>query len=432
MLPNTCINFQLIPNQLQRFTDRVDPLPNHKLHRTDHIYLYPYIRDQIYLKLLETCNNMIFNNNVLKISLFKVSLSYYHGIFLSAPKEICYGLKCYLQKSTVKSFHTSSYHLKVDYPSNAFQPLYINTEVVTHPTEQDMRFFSFEAHNSHFFSSLSESFSWLSSTIFHINCLKYVQDTIDWSGLSLNLMKQICENKNYQSSENNTWKSMKQSYGGSFYVMHSPVNDTILSNLWTLKISFKDSMTGNISNYGILAFSSNPLQNICNQNLGEKHDATVKFFKITCSTLETTVNLNTKLLNKQKEFEVGLQKFEDPKVKFYPDMKLIFDEIKLLCIWNQEKIMRVDDVYFKSKFKLLKFAGMKYSWMMAAEKCQEYGITLPHLQNKRKTREFILFILNEYALPIYALFVGLVTKVCKTGINYSSFKILLITYLEFE
>ena len=88
-------------------------------------------------------------------------------------------------------------------------------------------------------------------------------------------------------------------------------------------------------------------------------------FKVACSTLKTIVNLNKKLLNKQKQFEIGLQKFEDPKVIFYPGMKLISDGIKLLYMWNQEKIMIDDNVYFKSKFKLLKFARMKYSWMVA-------------------------------------------------------------------
>ena len=63
-----------------------------------------------------------------------MSLLYYQGIFLRAPKQICHGLKYYLQKSTVKSFCTSSYHLKVDYPSCALQPLYVSTEAVTQPT----------------------------------------------------------------------------------------------------------------------------------------------------------------------------------------------------------------------------------------------------------------------------------------------------------
>ena len=132
-----------------------------------------------------------------------MSLSYYYGIFLRAPKQICYGLKCYLQKSTVKSFHTSSYHLKIDYPSHALQPLYISTQAVTNPTGHGKRrtynFSSFQVGNKYYFNEFSESFSWFSSTIFHINCSKYVQETMNWSGLNQNLTKQICVD------EKNAW-----------------------------------------------------------------------------------------------------------------------------------------------------------------------------------------------------------------------------------
>ena len=46
----------------------------------------------------------------------------------------------------------------------------------------------------------------------------------------------------------------------------------------------------------------------------------MRFLKITCNTLKTTVNLNKKVLNKQKEFEIELQKFGDPMAIFYPDL----------------------------------------------------------------------------------------------------------------
>ena len=36
-----------------------------------------------------------------------------------------------------------------------------------------------------------------------------MQDTIDWSGLSPNLTKQICVGTNFQSSGKNMWKSMQ-------------------------------------------------------------------------------------------------------------------------------------------------------------------------------------------------------------------------------
>ena len=72
LLPNTCINFQFLPNAIQEFTDRVDPLPNHKLYRIDNIYLYPYVREQIFLRFLDTCDNIIFNQNVTHVKIMSL------------------------------------------------------------------------------------------------------------------------------------------------------------------------------------------------------------------------------------------------------------------------------------------------------------------------------------------------------------------------
>ena len=87
--------------------------------------------------------------------------------------------------------------------------------------------------------------------------------------------------------------------------MQPPFDGRIHSNLWTLTISFEDSV--NITrNIGSLVFSTNRTQKICSEKKREEHAYILQLFKITCSTLKTTVNLNTKLLNKRYEFEIGL------------------------------------------------------------------------------------------------------------------------------
>ena len=52
---------------------------------------------------------------------------------------------------------------------------------------------------------------------------------------------------------------------------------------------------------------------------------------------------------------------------------------------------------------------------MAIAKCQEFGMTLPQLENERKTRDLVYYLMNEYDLPVLVIFVALVTKVrfCK-------------------
>ena len=236
-------------------------------------------------------------------------------------------------------------------------------EAITHPTGHDMNksmFFLFNVGSVHYFNSISESYSWLSSTVYYINCSKYVEDTINRPELSPNLTREICVV---------TVSDFRIEYIGIFfdkyyktcYLMQPQFDGRIHSNLWALKISFEDSMniTRNVSS---LVFSTNPTQKICSEKKREEHAYILHLFKITCSTLKTTVNLDTKLLNKRYEFEIGLQRFDDPKVIFYPDnsKKLIYEMKKLLHVWNGEKNLRDNDLYFKSKFKLLKFTGMKY------------------------------------------------------------------------
>ena len=48
---------------------------------------------------------------------------------------------------------------------------------------------------------------------------------------------------------------------------------------------------------------------------------------------------------------------------------------------------------------------------MAAAKCREYHMTLPRLRDEESTQELVLNIQNDYLPPMYAMFVGLATKV---------------------
>ena len=161
------------------------------------------------------------------------------------------------------------------------------------------------------------------------------------------------------------------------------------------------------SSYGDLVFSSDQIK-ICEQDKIQEY---TQYFNVLgllleqCATLETTINLNTKLLTNRKIFEVGFQNFENAKIICYPDASIQFlsTETKL----NYDWISCEDEMHnsqYKTKYKLLNFVKLKYSWRMAAAKCQESGMTLPHLENEKRTKELISYILNEYALPAYVMF----------------------------
>ena len=171
------------------------------------------------------------------------------------------------------------------------------------------------------------------------------------------------------------------------------------------------NVIGNVMDYGNLVFWSNPSK-MCRQKRGIPYH--LIFHSVPpCSTVITTVNLNTKLLNERKEFEIGFTKFKNATILFYPhnSIKLMSNISSLVYTWISNGNIKNQTETFKTRYKLINFAELNYSWTMAADKCKEFGMTLPHLENEKTTREFVSYILNEYALLIYALFVGLVRKV---------------------
>ena len=158
-----------------------------------------------------------------------------------------------------------------------------------------------------------------------------------------------------------------------------------------------------------LIFYSDPSK-MCSKRKREKYMSFILNFQMPlCATLQTTVNLNTKLLTKRKTFVVGLQKFENAKINYYPDasIKLTSNKSILLYNWIPYENVKCN----KNKYKLLYFSKLKYSWIMAEAKFQEYGMALLHLENERRPRELVSFIFHEYTLPSYIIFIGLVRKV---------------------
>ena len=111
ILPNTCVVIQLLHYPQGKFTERVKRLHYHKLYQIDNVFLYPSVRDQMYINLQQNVMKLKYDRNSIK-------LSYYYGRLLSHPKNVCHSLKCYRQNLTLPVYHTNSYHLEVIYPTN--------------------------------------------------------------------------------------------------------------------------------------------------------------------------------------------------------------------------------------------------------------------------------------------------------------------------
>ena len=92
-----------------------------------------------------------------------------------------------------------------------------------------------------------DSYSWISSTYYHINCSKPQTQTVDWSPLNPILINKICKPRRTVSLEKNIKK----------IVLQPPNKDNEYSKLYTLEISLQSTQILCLENggyYGYLQF----------------------------------------------------------------------------------------------------------------------------------------------------------------------------------
>ena len=374
----------------------VRPSFNHQLYREDTAFLFPNPAYELFPKFVLT-----------RVPF----LRYYGGKLIAPPKGTCIGCRCHLLNLKVLYYYTDMGHCNVRYLL-AREPFYMRTKSVVHATGKKANWQLFSSFDllEMFENTIGMSFPWFSSTMYHINCSESRNESFDRFGLDLNLTNEICTFHKYLILSNGDI---------TFYVLRIPMLLVEYSHLKTLRLIIKDhkNATEFLTRYGNLTVVSNPRERMCSK-------MKQKFFKkilllfmediITCASFETTVELVDKLLNREKQFEIGFQVFEDATVTLIPAEKLsmigITSNVHLYYKWYYHKGIITRKILIKG-LKLLNFTSREFSWTMAAEKCNELGMTLPHLKDEETTREFVMHILEKYILPIYALFIGLMKKV---------------------
>ena len=137
----------------------------------------------------------------------------------------------------------------------------------------------------------------------------------------------------------------------------------------------------------------------------------------TCAVLKTNTVLIATSSQGSHVFEIGYRIFQNTHIIFQPSVNLIYflktnnKSINLRYRWKFHQLRKNKGLYYQRKIKSLHFAAQHFSWEMAAAKCREYHMTLPHLRDEGSTQELVLHVQNDYLPPMYAMFVGLVTKV---------------------
>ncbi len=440
--PNSCTVVQMlhtVPGH-GRITSRINILSHHKLYREDTVFLYPSPMYRTYLKLQQKFTE--FPNVTLSDTYDHVLLSYYHGTLLSMRQT--FGGNGTNQNMSIYLQCTNEYHLVVEFP-RAIVPIFVETRAVefAYGSDVNVRMFAtlnFEAGPMAPRASwVLGSQSWVSSTIYHINCqFNITYNTSHWAWKK---EKQIIEACKVQGTK---FYTNPRTAGYSF--MLKPPSETSrddgTSVVWTLLLSLQnisllveDESTPVV---GEIHFKTYPTKQFCNKTKVDpiyRWNILFKFDQVpikpnkTCVCFQSTTSIHRTLLKKDKTLALGYRIFQYTSLKFLmkPSFKLeTSDKAPSAFIsynWKANKYsLSIHHTLIKT-IKILNFTT-EYSWSMAAYKCKRQGMLLPHMKDEKSTLELALFLLDNYVLQTYALFVGLLKKVgwCLFGCKYTEIK----------
>ncbi len=441
MLPNSCVTLQFLHNipGFGKITSRIEKISNYKLFREDFVFLYPSPMYRTYLKLQQKFNGSL--NVTLSNTYDHLKLSYYQGQLLSISQA--HGTKNSNQwPFQLSPIRTNKYHILVVYP-RAIAPMSVNTRAVEFAYGLDVNiraFATFDFESGPDISRptwVSASQSWVSSTIYHINChfdIKIAESTSAWSGISVEQINELC---NLTGSIPKAEVEVPVEY----LVLKPPIASKTInqtSSLWTLSITFKNhrSQEGSTPVFGHLEFTTSPTSRFCNKTFADmitefcilkeapqqspicpQHKHII--LNETCVYLTTTTELDLKLLNRSMAFQLGYQVFQETSLKLFTDSSL--KQLRpgrssnefLSYFWKRNKYNLKTRLKFHKNIKMLNFSRNVFSWSLAIQQCNKYGMTLPQLKDEKTTMELVFYLLDNNILPTYALYVGLMKKVRK-------------------
>lgn len=401
VLPNQCATFQTGSFPIAFcFINKVARQHSHKLYRKD-----TAISKDYYATFLHNIKSDMIDKGIMLCP-------YYYGRYVISSVPACKTTTCSHQNGNISVIQARDYKLKI---CSSDRETLIETELIEYPSSTNYKFTNLKGTLEHL-----DSTPQMTSTIYHINCLQSPEKIAMWSGFNLTLIGEICMNDNF--------KRNLSLYNISEYNLQPPYPDNNYSELWKLEISFSGCF-GYMDNYGYLIFNSHPTKRLCNITQIKEFERTYHYHyklqkQVQCYPFKTVAHLNSALLKDTKMFQLGFLKFDTPSITYYANMSLThrINTCELHYKWIPSK--KIEEKHFnkfQSTLKLLQYVDEKYSWEMAATKCKDFGMSLPHFYNERSTRQFVSFILNQFPLPTHSLFIGLIYKASSVTVTSKFF-----------
>ena len=295
------------------------------------------------------------------------TIYYYQGGLFSLPAQICTGNMCYLQKDKVKASCDDNFNVKITFP-RPVQGIHVQIDGVSYPTGKDVDERLFSTFTN--LNDMDDSKSWLSSTIYHINCSMSVEEITHWTRLPAQTILRVCVRYSRKHVVD-LRRSMKL----------RPPNQMATSSRQThlrmLEVSIHglENFTEYIHECGILVFQSNPTHRMCTKMKQQKYQRTLTMWSAikTCATLRTTVPILASHLTQNGGFRMGYQVFQGTQIKFHQTVKL-YSLIQrnnltahLFYKWRSLEYSKSNWNHYDKTLRVLNFTSEEHSWLSAAQ-----------------------------------------------------------------
>ena len=399
-----------------KFKGSIFPLRNHRLYREENVFLYPSFD---YIKLTRLSKGII--NLILPNRYNNLKMSYYHGKLLSKLTVHC--VRCDKQRSEIEVKRNKYYNMEINFPTVS-EAMLVTSKAIEYAQGLIFRYnvsASFDFHPEPYGRSVNpykedriwiDSKSWVSSTIYHINCSKSVVENSNWSNLATSTISNICELKtkdNFSSGSRNYLEPPKGLV--RFLWSHFSV-----PSVRTLLLHIEKSNPFKGDQFGHIVFQTN-IDRLCDHRSIEEAKSRHQHsphegFNVSCAVLRSETVLHVKTEKGVNVFQLWYKFFEDSSLFFRP--KLFMNNgtrtneefIKLKYKWFRNN--KIDNWQENNR---IYDPHTKFSWKMAAERCQQDNKILPYFQNRKSALEFAMRILNYVDYPTFATFAGLISKV---------------------
>ena len=335
--PNGCMVVQLLHGvwSYNRFTTRTIALKGFRLYRQDKAFLYPSTADRMYAKLVQMSQRT--RNAKLYNAYDHLIISYYHGRLVSNLMMHC--VECDEQKRKIRTKRQKNYHLRIDFPRTS-QSMYVVSDGVEYPQgyrsniSEDFKDstlnFDYQPGDPMDDPFIEDSHSWLSSTVYHINCSKTPREISHWTRLDNDVIKEACRPEN---------EKKLTGVDAETIILQPPITSISVSSfapsvLWTLTLCLKTEGVPENFRLGHILFSTRPFQE-CDEDKIDKINSRTEYLSqhpgqfhslwttIKCAVLKTETILTTTSSHGSHIFEIGYRIFENTQLLFQPSLKLI-------------------------------------------------------------------------------------------------------------